>query len=66
MKHFEQLVEPDQQMKLSLKWEEAFRDLMDEIYFSGYSKQLLEENPVVYQKEYFYFIALYDEPPLDI
>lgn len=63
MKHFEQLAEPDPQMQLSLKWESAFRDLQDQIFWPGYSLQLLEENPEDYQREYFYFISLYDEPP---
>jgi hypothetical protein len=42
------------------KWEDAFCDLMDEIYFKGYSAQLLQEKPDAYELEYFYFITLYD------
>jgi len=44
------------------KWEEPFQDLLDEIYYPGYSTQLMEEDPENYQREYFYFITLYDSP----
>ena len=43
------------------KWEEAFRDLLDEIYWKGYSEMLVAENPVAYQREYSYFMAMYDD-----
>lgn len=55
--------EPDQLLELSMKWEVPFRELLDQIYWSGYAEQLIEENPDAYQSEYFYFISLYDEPP---
>jgi len=54
---------PDQQLDLSQKWEAAFRELLDQIYWVGYSEQLAKENLEAYQTEYFYFISLYDEPP---
>jgi len=42
------------------KWEGPFRDLLDEIYWSGYAETLAEENPEAYSLEYFYFMELYD------
>lgn len=42
------------------KWEQPFRELMDQIYFSGYSDQLLSEDPDTYHREYWYFIKIYD------
>lgn len=47
------------------KWEEAFRDLLDEIFFPGYSQRLFEEKPEAYQREYYYFIRIFDEPTQD-
>lgn len=43
-----------------LKWQEPFNDLLDEIYFPGFAKQLVEERPEEYAREYFYFMQLYD------
>ena len=63
MKHFEQLAKPDQEMKLKLKWEASFRDLLGDIFWPEYAQWLLENDPDAYQREYFYFISLYDEPP---
>ena len=63
MNNHEQNPKPDDQLELSMKWEQAFRDILDDVWWPGYSQQLFEENPEGYQKEYFYFIALYDEPP---
>ncbi len=51
-------IEPNQHLELSQKWEVPFRELLDQIYWSGYSQQLFDEYPKAYQKEYFYFIAL--------
>ena len=45
-----------------MRWESAYRDLMDDIYFPGYAKQLIEEDPSHYQREYEAFIELYDDP----
>lgn len=45
------------------KWEEPFKDLLDEIYWSGYAETLAEENPEAYSLEYYYFMALYDDAP---
>ena len=47
---------------VSGKWEEAFREFMDQIYWEGYSQQLVKDDPEAYQREYYYFLALYDEP----
>ncbi len=63
MHSYQQTVIPDRPLELSLKWENAFQDLLNEIYFEGYAQQLLVENPTAYQSEYYYFISLYDEPP---
>ena len=60
MTHFEQEVKPDRALELSMKWEGAFQDLMDDIYHPGYATKLLLENPKGYQTEYYYFISLYD------
>lgn len=49
-------VEPTQ------KWEQPFKDLLDEIFWSGYSEQLIKDDPRSYQREYFYFMQLYDSP----
>ena len=43
-----------------MKWEQSFRDLLDEIYYEGYAMLLLKEDPETYKKEYDAFIALYD------
>ena len=56
-------VKPDQLLELSMKWDIPFRELLDQIYWSGYAEWLLKENLEGYQTEYYYFIALYDEPP---
>ena len=54
---------PDQHLDVSQKWEVPFRELLDQIYWVGYSEQLAKENLQAYQTQYFYFISLYDEPP---
>ena len=63
MNNKKQNPKPDQQLELSMKWEHSFRELLDEVWWPGYSQQLLEENLEAYQLEYYYFVALYDEPP---
>jgi hypothetical protein len=45
------------------RWQEPFDDLLDEIYWKGYSHHLVEESPETYQREFFHFIAQYDESP---
>lgn len=62
MKTYEQNPEPDKTLEASMKWEEAFKSLLDEIYYPGYSQSLIEENPSQYQLEYNSFINLYDGP----
>ncbi len=52
--------EPDQ------KWEQPFRELLSEIYWPGYAENLARENPTAYQREYYYFISLYDYEPKPI
>jgi len=52
--------EPDQLLELSQKWEIPFRQLLDEIYYEGYSEQLAREDIESYNREYYYFIELYD------
>ncbi len=42
------------------KWEQPFRDLLDEIWWPGYADDLLQNNPQEYSREYWYFIQLYD------
>lgn len=54
----------DQAHYLKMRWEESFRDLLNEIYWTGYAERLFENDPQQYQREYWYFIAIYDEPPL--
>lgn len=63
MKTYVQNPKPDKELELSMKWKGAFENLLDEIYFTGYSQQLLEESPEEYNREYWYFLATYDEPP---
>jgi hypothetical protein len=46
-----------------MKWEQSFRELLDEIYYEGYAAYLLEEDPDAYRREYDAFIALYDYQP---
>ena len=56
----------DQIHYLKMRWEQAFRDLLDEIYWSGYAERLFENEPEQYAREYWHFIVLYDgEPPFD-
>ena len=62
MKEYQQKIKPDKKLQLSMRWESAYRDLMDDIYFPGYAKQLIEEDPSHYQREYEAFIELYDDP----
>ncbi len=50
-----------QSMDVLQKWEQPFRELMDEIYYPGYAQQLIIDDPEDYQREYFYFIQLYDQ-----
>jgi len=47
-------------MDVLQKWEEPFRELLDEIFYPGYTDYLLNNKPDDYAKEYFYFMALYD------
>lgn len=54
------ITEPNQLEEALQKWESPFRDLLDDIYWPGYSKQLIEDDPEKYQREYFYFMQLYD------
>ena len=42
------------------KWEEPFRELLDEIYWLGYAETLAEESTEIYCREYFYFMAMYE------
>ena len=41
------------------KWEEPFRNLLDEIYFPGYAEDLAKEHPEEFSRQYFYFLAQY-------
>ena len=51
----------DQEASFPLqKWEGAFRKLLDEIFYPGYWRKLLEEDPEAYQREYWYFVVLFD------
>lgn len=54
------IAEPNQLEEALQKWELPFRDLLDEIYWQGYSKKLIENDPEEYQREYWYFIKMYD------
>ena len=45
------------------KWEEPFRDMLDEIYWPGYAENLAKENPKAYNIEYYNFMALYSYAP---
>ena len=47
-------------MEVLQKWEQPFRDLMDEIYWPGYTQQLISDYPEAYAREYYYFMKLYD------
>ncbi len=60
MNNFELCVIPEESIEPSQKWEQPFRQLMDEIYYPGYASTLAEENPEAYNREYFYFMELYD------
>lgn len=51
--------ESTQQYDVLQKWELPFRGLMDEIYYSGYTKQLMEDDPEEYSRQYWYFIRMY-------
>ena len=60
MKTLTELPNPLSKVEPEQKWVEPFADLLDEIYFPGYAKSLAEENPEAYNREYWYFMALYD------
>ncbi len=53
----EKTIEPTQ------KWEQPFKELLDEIYWPGYAENLVMENPETYKSEYSNFIQLYDYEP---
>ena len=55
----EEIAAEEQQAQYQ-KWEIPFQELLDEIYWSGYSEALLETNPEAYAREYWYFIRLYE------
>ncbi len=64
MNSFEQCVIPESVIseepnEICQKWEEPFQQLMDEIYWPGYSQHLLEINSNEYAREFFYFRVLY-------
>ena len=42
------------------KWEKPFQELLDEIYWTGYTDQMLEDRPQHYQDEFKSFISMYD------
>ena len=54
------ITESSTQMEVLQKWEQPFRDLMDEIYWPGYTQQLISDDPEAYNREYFYFMQLYN------
>ncbi len=56
----EQLISVDNSMDVLQKWEAAFRDLQDQIWWSGFSEQQMNDDPKSYQLEYEYFILMYD------
>ena len=62
MKEYQQKVKPDKILQQSMKWEEAYKQLLDEIYYPGFAQQLIKEDPAHYQREYKAFIDLYDGP----
>lgn len=39
---------------------EAFMELTDQLFWAGYAKQLAEENPEQFQREYEEFFSNYD------
>jgi|FLOH01.1.fsa_nt_gi hypothetical protein len=47
------------QIEVLQKWEEPFRDLLNQIWWPGYATDLMQNNPDEYAREYFYFMALY-------
>jgi hypothetical protein len=49
-----------QQAELLQRWEQPFRQLLEEIYYPGFVDQIIQENPEYYQSEYDAFIRLYD------
>lgn len=50
----------ENQVDTTQKWDEPFRELLDDIFYPGYADNLAEENPVAYNTEYYYFLAVYD------
>jgi|AntAceMinimDraft_14_1070370.scaffolds.fasta_scaffold186093_1 hypothetical protein len=61
MNSFELCVIPenDIQEESNESLKEVFDDMLTDIYFEGYAKQLAEENPEYYALEYYYFKLLY-------
>lgn len=55
----EEITAEEQQAQYQ-KWEIPFQELLDEIYWPGYTIDLLENNPSAYEREYWYFIRIYD------
>lgn len=51
--------EDDIQDETNESLREVFDDMLTDIYFEGYAKQLAEENPEYYAKELYYFLQLY-------
>lgn len=42
------------------RWREPFCELLDQIYFEGYSKKLAKENPFAFKLEFSSFLRIYD------
>lgn len=62
MNNFELCVIPDDliQEETNESLREVFDDMLTDIYFEGYAKQLMEESPEEYKREFTYFQKLYD------
>ena len=62
MNNFELCVIPDDliQEESNESLREVFDDMLTDIYYEGYAKQLADENPEYYTSEFYYFRLLYN------
>ena len=62
MNQFELCIVPENhnQENYDQSLKEIFDEMLTDIYFEGYAKQLADENPEYYTSEFYYFKLLYN------
>ena len=59
MSYVDNPLNDENQVDTTQKWDEPFADLLNEIYYLGYAKNLAKESPEEYSREFWYFVEIY-------